>query len=101
MKKIFIRPRASMDLDKQALFIAQDNLQAACQLYEACEETLRSLAKMPHIGHTYPARKKELIGIRVYSIPGFKKHLIFYIPKKDRIEIIRILYASKNIKNIL
>lgn len=38
MKKIFTRPKASSDLDEQALFIAQDNQQAAYQLYEACEQ---------------------------------------------------------------
>lgn len=99
--KIFIRPKASLDLDEQALYIAHDNLQAAYQLYDACEKTLKILSKMPQMGHNYPTRKKELIGIRVYAIPGFEKHLIFYMLKKDRLEIIRILYASRDIKNIL
>ena len=101
MKKIFIRPKASSDLDEQALFIAQDNQPAAYQLYEACEHTLSKLAKMPQMGQKYQTTKKQLVGIRFFPISGFEKHLIFYIYHKDRIDVVRILYASRDINKIL
>ena len=64
MKKIFIRPRAVLDLDEQAMFIAQDNQQAACQLYAACEQTMARLVQMPHMGQEYQTTNKQLAGIR-------------------------------------
>lgn len=100
MRKIFFRPKASSDLDEQALFIAHDNLPAAYQLYEACEQTLNKLAKMPRMGQHYPTREKQLIGIRFFPISGFEKHLIFYIPRKDRIDVLRILYATRDVNRI-
>ena len=101
MKKIYIRPKASLDLDEQALFIAQDNQQTAYQFYEACEQTLNKLAKMPQMGQKYPTIKKQLAGIRFFPITEFEKHLIFYLPLKDRIDVIRILYVSRDINKIL
>jgi toxin ParE1/3/4 len=99
--KIFVRPKASVDLDEQALFIARDNPRIAYQLYETCEETLKRLAEMPHMGQLYPTTKKRLMGIRFFPIPGFERHLIFYIPLKDRIDIVRILYTTRDITRIL
>lgn len=100
MKKIFIRPKASLDLDEQALFIAKDNLQAAYRFYGSCDDTLKGLAKMPQMGQRYPTEKKQLAGIRFLPIQGFERHLIFYIPAKDRIDVVRILYATRDIRKI-
>ena len=99
--KIFVRPKASVDLESQALFIARDNPRIAYQLYEACEETFKRLAKMPYVGQLYPTAKKRLIGVRFFPIPGFEKHLIFYVPREDHIDIIRILYTTRDITRIL
>lgn len=101
MKKVFIRPKVSLDLDEQALFISQTNLKIGLELYAACEETFAILAKMPHMGQPYSTRKKQLNGIRFFPIAGFERHLIFYIPRKDRIEVVRILYATRDIQRIL
>ncbi len=99
--KIFVRPKASADLDEQALFIARDNARIAYQLYEACEETFNSLAKMPHMGQLYPTAKKRLMGVRFFPIPGFERHLIFYVPRKDHIDVVRILYTTRDISQII
>jgi len=99
--RIFIRPKASADLESQALFISFDNARMAYQLCEACEETFKRLAKMPHLGQIYPTGKKRLLGIRFFPIAGFERHFIFYVPLKDRIDIVRILYSRQDITRII
>lgn len=101
MKKIFLRPQASADLDDHALFIACDNLEAAYRLYEACRQTLYQLAQMPEMGQKYPTDKKQLRGVRFFPIAGFRKHLIFYVPGKGKIEVVRVLYATQDINKTL
>jgi toxin ParE1/3/4 len=99
--KIFVRPKASVDLDDQALFIARDNPRIASQFYKTCEETFKRLVKMPRMGQLYPTAKKRLTGIRFFPIPGFERHLIFYVPREDCIDIVRILYTTRDITRIL
>ena len=101
MKRIFIRPKASSDLDEQALFIAKDNVEAAYRLYKACEQTLNTLAKMPQMGQKYATGNDQLKGVRFFPIADFRKHLIFYIPTKEKIEVVRILYGTRNVNRIL
>jgi toxin ParE1/3/4 len=101
MTRIFIRPKASSDIDEQALFIAKDNLQVAYRFYEACDETFKNLAKMPQMGQRYPTDKKQLNDVRFFPILGFERHLVFYIPAKDKIDIVRILYATRDVHKIL
>ena len=79
MKKVFIRPQAYLDIEDQAVFIAKDNISAAYRLYQACQETFKKLAKMPQMGQQYLTQKKELKGVRVLPVLGFKNHLIFVV----------------------
>ena len=101
MKKILIQPKASLDLDKQALFIAKNNLQLAYKFYEACDQAFQQISKMPQLGQRYSTKNKQLAGIRFLPVRGFENHLIFYVSLKSSLEIIRILYATRDIKNIL
>jgi plasmid stabilization system protein ParE len=36
----------------------------------------------------------------MWPIHGFEKHLIFYRPLKDAVEIVRVLHASRDIRRI-
>jgi toxin ParE1/3/4 len=43
----------------------------------------------------------QLAELRCWPIRGFEKHLIFYLPKPDGIEVIRVLHGSRDIQAIL
>ena len=47
-----------------------------------------------------PARP-IMAGVRSWGIRGFPNHLIFYRPTDDRIEVIRVLHAARDIETIL
>jgi plasmid stabilization system protein ParE len=85
-----------------ASYIAQDSLATAERFLDAFEKTLDLLTKSPLIGNLYPFRHPRLGGIRRFFVKGFPNHLIFYRvhPKRQTIEIIRVLYASRDIQKL-
>lgn len=43
-RRILIRPRASVDLDEQFAYIAEDNFDAALNFFDAARQTFSQLA---------------------------------------------------------
>ncbi len=101
MKKIVIRPLASLDIDEQAVYIAKDNLQYGYRFYESCDQTFLQISKMPQLGQRYSSHNKKILGIRFLPVINFEKHLIFYVVFKNSMEVIRVLYATRDIRKIL
>jgi toxin ParE1/3/4 len=88
-------------MDEHAEFIARNNLEAARRLYDAAAQAFDQLAAMPEMGSPRAFRNPSLSGLRLWRIPGFERHLIFYRPIQDGIEIIRVLHAARDIDAIL
>lgn len=101
MLQITIRPEAEEDLIKSWVYIAQDNPKAADSLYEAAQKTFGKLAGMPGMGAVYLSKNPQLTGLRFFPVKEFKKYFIFYRCSKSEIEIIRVLRAGRDFKNIL
>lgn len=100
MKKIFVRPQASNDLIEQAVHIAQGNQGAALRFLEMAEKTFDELAEMPQMGNPDPFRSVQLAGVRRWRVRDFERHLIFYKPLDEGIEIIRVLDSSRDIEGL-
>jgi toxin ParE1/3/4 len=92
---------AKADLAEQAEYIRKDNPRAAIRFLEAAETTFEQLANQPGLGGLEECARPELAGLRCWRIRGFKKHLIFYLPVADGIEIVRVLHGARDIKSIL
>lgn len=101
MAHYIIRPQADFDLDECAGYIAKDNIDAAIGLYDSAEDTFNTLATFKEMGEAYTSHNPELKNVRFYPIKHYAKYLVFYIPFKSHIEIIRVLRTSRNIRNIL
>lgn len=100
-KRIIITPKASSDIDEHFTYIAQDNVQAALQFFDATRETFAQIARLPGIGSLYQLKNPRLQGLRKWAVKGFKKFLIFYLEQEDSIQIVRFLYASRELPRIL
>jgi toxin ParE1/3/4 len=100
-KKLVVRPQAVVDLDDQALFIAIDNMEAGLRLYAAAHDAYARLLEMPELGTRCEVGTVELEGLRMWPIPGFPNHLIFYRPNAAGVEIVRVLHAARDIPRIL
>ncbi|MBI4605369.1 MAG: type II toxin-antitoxin system RelE/ParE family toxin [Planctomycetes bacterium] len=95
------RPQVLIDLLEQAEFISRHRYPAGVRFLEAAEEAFQVLAAMPRMGSVRRVRNPRLQGLRMWPIPGFEKHLIFYLPSEDGVEIVRVLHGARNVEFIL
>lgn len=100
-RHIIIHPRADRDLDEHAAFSARNNLDADKRFYDAAAYAFEQIVAMPQMESLLELRNPILAGLRLWRIPGLERYLIFYRSIQDSIEIIRVLYAARNIKAIL
>ena len=96
--QITLWPLARQDLIDQYVFLEERSEGSADRFLEMFEETLKDLSQMPQMGSPQEFKNSKLAGIRKWRVRNFEKHLIFYRPLEDAIEIIRILYASRDIE---
>ncbi len=97
-----IRPKADRDLDDQAYYLAREaNPETGNQFLLAAHETFGLLAANPSIGWHARLKHPELAELRVFSITGFKKMLVFYRPHTSGVEILRVVHGSRNLRALL
>jgi toxin ParE1/3/4 len=99
MKRGIVRrtPQAQRDLIDHAYYIAETSIDASDNFLYAAEEAFRDLAAMPEMGSPREFKNPRLKGLRMWSVPGFRKHLIFYLPKEDGVEVIRVVHGSRDL----
>ncbi len=100
-RRIVITPKASLDIDEHFAYIFLENPEAALQFFDSARQTFAQLSRMPGMGSVYPVDNPRLQGLRKWAVKGFKKYLIFYFEQEDCIEIVRLLYAGRDIERIL
>jgi toxin ParE1/3/4 len=100
-KKIVITPKANQDLDDYFAYISQDNPEIALQFFDLTRLTIAQIARMPGMGSIFVTDNNRLQNLRKWSVKDFRKYLIFYIDRDQVVEIVRILYATRDINSIL
>ena len=95
------KPEALRDLVEQADYIAQHSLEAAERFVDAAEATFEILARTPEIGGVCQFRSPQAAGLRVWPVRGFQKHLVFYRPAGNGIDVIRVIHAARDIEAVL
>ena len=93
MTRIIITPAAESDLVNIWLYIARDNPVAAENVYQAAEDTLKTLAAMPSLDALYRPRRSQLKGVRFFPVGKFQNYVLYYREQLESIEIIRVLHA--------
>ena len=68
---------------------------------DTTETTFEQLEAMPGMGHLYASTDRRLAGVRVWSVKGFPKHLIFYRPSENGIEILHLIHGVRDIPAVL
>jgi toxin ParE1/3/4 len=96
------RDRARQDLIDIFRFLAREaDLRTAGRFFLQAETTFKRLARMPGLGSLYEPENPAFGDIRFFPISRFKKHLVFYLPTSEGVDIIRILHGSRDIDGIL
>jgi len=90
-------PRALSDVEESAVFFGADDPAVALRFLEAVEVTLRLLVVHPELGHARTFERSDLAGLRSFPVKGFDKHLVFYRPTRQGIEVLRILHGARDL----
>jgi len=96
------RSKARQDLIDIFRHLAREaKLQTAGRFLVQAEATFARLANGPHIGSRYEAEDHLLDQVHFLPISRFRKYLVFYLPRDDGIDVIRVLHGARDIPSIL
>ena len=60
------------------------------------------LAGQPEAGYRFLVRRPELQGMRRFPLSdGFEKTLLFYVPRNEGIEMVRVLHGNRDLERLL
>jgi toxin ParE1/3/4 len=95
-----VRPKADLDLDEIADYLAQQsNIDTGLSFLVEVHRTFALLTTQPAMGWRFKVSDSRLTGVRVFRVGApFTDYLIFYQPRGERIEILRVLHGSQNLE---
>jgi toxin ParE1/3/4 len=97
MAKVYKRPRSRQDIGEHFSYLAEHaSLDAADRFLANLQESLSTLVGMPLLGAPLVSSRPELAEVRKWQVKGFDDVLIFYQPRADGIELVRVLHASSD-----
>lgn len=100
-RRYFLSEDADNDFAEQfAYFSETAGWEVADRFFAATLAAFDRLCEMPEIGSRRRFNNPVLVNVRVWPVKGFDKYRIYYRPLGDRIEILRILHAARDIDAI-
>jgi toxin ParE1/3/4 len=99
---IFKREAAKRDLIAQWVWYAENaSIEVADKFLVATEKALASLSVHPESGTPVFVRNAELQGLRRMPVSGgFEKILLFYVPLKDGVDLIRVVHGRRDLEKL-
>jgi len=91
-------PVAEEDLISILDWIAKDSPSRALKFIDKLEEKIGKLEKSPMLGRTPRNLKLRESGYRVLVVESY---LVFYIIRKDTVEVHRVISASRDIEKMI
>jgi toxin ParE1/3/4 len=98
---IVIHEDATLDLQEHFNYLAQNSKESAFLFFDSARQTFAALARMPGIGQKYESEDEDIINIRKWAVKGFKSYLIFYRYDDQSIQVLRIIYATRDLTPLL
>jgi len=100
IRRIIVHDEARFDVIDIAYYIAEDNLEAADRFAEAITAALEQLATLPGLGRVHDFNNPRLKGMRMWPVPGFPRHLIFYRASDEELRVIRVLHSARDVESL-
>ena len=100
-RRYFLSEDADNDFAEQFAYLSETaSWEVAERFFAAMLAALDRVCEMPEIGSRHRFNNPVLVNVRVWPVKGFDKYRIYYRPLGDRIEILRILHAARDIDAI-
>jgi toxin ParE1/3/4 len=98
-RRFILTKIAEQELDEQAAYLAEEaGPSTAVRFYTSMGAACLLLAGNPELGVARDYGRPDLAGLRVWPIHDFDKHLVFYRPTQEGVEIVRVIHASRDIE---
>jgi len=95
------RPAAQRDLLEHFVALGERAGEVtALRFLQAAEDTFAELAAMPGMGRAEDFANPRLTGMRRWRVRGFDNYLIFYQPLPQGIEVVRVVYATRDLRGL-
>lgn len=99
--RVVLRAQVPDDVESIVNYLEKYSGAAADRFVVAVFAAFDDLAAMPGKGSLKQFRNPRLRGIRSWFVPGFRKHLIFYRPIPNGIEVLAVIHGSRRIRDLL
>jgi toxin ParE1/3/4 len=96
MKPLVRRERADHDVQRAIEHYLQDAPDVVLPFIDALERAYRHIQRHPGTGSSRYAHELNLPGLRFWACKRFP-YLVFYVEHDDRIDVWRVLHASRDI----
>jgi toxin ParE1/3/4 len=97
IKLAVLRARAEADIDAIVDgYLAEAGVEVALDFTEALDRALRHVERNPATGSLRYGDRSGAPGLRFWPIRRFP-HLVFYVERADRIDILRVLHGHRDI----
>jgi plasmid stabilization system protein ParE len=101
-RSLVVTAVADKNIDEQLVFFAGEDPHLARRFLSALyDDAFPALLRFPEMGTRWRSQKSALAGVRWRSVPGFPSHMIFYRSTKETVEILWVLYGSRDLPLIL
>ncbi len=100
-----ISEEAAQAIVDQALYYREQSPDTALEAKwdDAVTQTVLSLLQMPDRGSICRFRSPSLHGMRRIPVPGFPKHLVFYLFVREEhiVRIVHVLHGARDLETFL
>jgi toxin ParE1/3/4 len=95
------RPRARLDLLEQFVYFGeQAGVDLAERYFAAVDATRIHLLDHPQSGILCDSGVASLKGLRRFPVKDFENYLLFYLPRPNGIDVIRVFHGARDIDNL-
>lgn len=97
MPSVYQRGAVRRDLIDHYAYLAENaGIPTAERFLNNAEASFAALAAQPKMGAPLALSNPTLVGLRKWQVQDFANHLIFYLPRRDGVLIVRVLHAARD-----
>lgn len=100
--EIIIRATARREIKAHGKYLEENaGPDVTDRFLAAVDESFETLAHTPKAGVLCGFRNAALRRVRRWQVKGFENWLIFYLPKRNGVEIVHIIHSARDIETLL
>jgi toxin ParE1/3/4 len=96
-REVYKRAATRRDLVAHFVYLAENaGIDTADRFLANAEHSFAELAEQPTMGSPLTLKRPEFAGMRKWRVQDFENFIIFYLPRRDGISVVRVLHATRD-----